>query len=122
MAFHLSRRFPDYGRIGLSLGGCSSRSTGPSEGRRSERLVDFAAGRSLGNHRICSQCRVISQGSSGWESTGYVHNVVFTCGAVAEPDGTVKIYWGAADTVMCVGEADVSDLLDLCMNHGRPAK
>jgi len=29
------------------------------------------------------------------EITGYVHNVVFTCGAVAESDGTVKIYWGA---------------------------
>jgi predicted GH43/DUF377 family glycosyl hydrolase len=23
--------------------------------------------------------------------TGYVHNVVFTCGATAEPDGTAKI-------------------------------
>ena len=31
-----------------------------------------------------------------WEITGYVHNfVVFTCGAVPEPDGTVKIFWGA---------------------------
>src|SRR3954465_4375322 len=27
-----------------------------------------------------------------------------------------------ADTVMCVGEADVSDLVALCMDHGRPAK
>jgi predicted GH43/DUF377 family glycosyl hydrolase len=48
-----------------------------------------------------------------WEITGYVHNVVFTCGAVAEPDGTVKIYWGGADTVMCVA---------LCLEQGRPAK
>ena len=29
-----------------------------------------------------------------WEITGYVHNVVFTCGAVLESDGTVKISWG----------------------------
>jgi len=57
-----------------------------------------------------------------WEVTGYVHNVVFTCGAVAEPDGTVKIYWGGADTVMCVGEANISDLVALCLEHGRPAK
>ena len=64
----------------------------------------------------------ILQPEDAWETTGYVHNVVFTCGAVPEPDGTVKIYWGAADTVMCVGEANVSDLLDLCINHGRPAK
>ncbi len=32
--------------------------TEPSEGHRSERLVDFAAGRSLGNHGICPQRRV----------------------------------------------------------------
>ena len=64
----------------------------------------------------------ILQPEDPWEMTGYVHNVVFTCGAVPEPDGTVKIYWGAADTVMCVGEADVSDLLELCLQCGRPAK
>jgi hypothetical protein len=42
-----------------------------------------------------------------YPDSGYVHNVVFTCGAVAEPDGTVKIYWGGADTVMCAGEANI---------------
>jgi hypothetical protein len=47
---------------------------------------------------------------------------VFTCGAVAEDDGTVKIYWGGADTVMCVGEANISDLVALCLDRGRPAK
>jgi len=36
---------------------------------------------------------------------------VFTCDAVPEPDGSVKIYWGRADTVMCVGESLVSDLV-----------
>jgi predicted GH43/DUF377 family glycosyl hydrolase len=30
-----------------------------------------------------------------WEISGYVHNVFFCCGAVAEDDGTMKIYWGA---------------------------
>jgi len=64
----------------------------------------------------------ILQPEDPWEITGYVHNVVFTCGAVAEPDGTVKIYWGGADTVMCVGEANVSDLVALCLDHSRPAK
>ena len=55
----------------------------------------------------------ILQPEDPWEITGYVHNVVFTCGAVPESDGTVKIYWGGADTVMCVGEANVSDLVAL---------
>src|SRR6059036_1502413 len=64
----------------------------------------------------------ILQPEDPWEITGYVHNVVFTCGAVAESDGTVKIYWGGADTVMCVGEANVSDLVALCLHQGRPAK
>ena len=64
----------------------------------------------------------ILQPEDPWEITGYVHNVVFTCGAVLESDGTVKIYWGGADTVMCVGEANVSDLVALCLHHGRPAK
>ncbi|MEE9294577.1 MAG: glycoside hydrolase family 130 protein [Phycisphaerae bacterium] len=56
-----------------------------------------------------------------WEVTGYVHNVVFTCGAVAEDDGTVKIYWGGADTVMCAGTAHIDELVDLCLRDGRPA-
>ncbi|MDD2527036.1 MAG: glycoside hydrolase family 130 protein [Lentimicrobiaceae bacterium] len=56
-----------------------------------------------------------------YELTGYVHNVVFTCGAVPEEDGTVKIYWGAADTVMCVGEAYINDLVNLCLNNSRKA-
>ncbi len=54
-----------------------------------------------------------------WEVTGYVHNVVFTCGAIPEEDGTVKIYWGGADKVMCVGTAYVSDLVDLCLQKPR---
>jgi predicted GH43/DUF377 family glycosyl hydrolase len=63
----------------------------------------------------------ILQPEDPWEVTGYVHNVVFSCGAVPEPDGTVKIYWGGADTVMCVGEANLADLVALCLQHGRSA-
>jgi predicted GH43/DUF377 family glycosyl hydrolase len=56
-----------------------------------------------------------------WELTGYVPNVVFTCGAIAEDDGTVKIYWGGADSVICVGVATIDDLVDLCLQKARPA-
>ena len=55
-----------------------------------------------------------------WELTGYVHNVVFSCGAIAEADGTLKIYWGGADSVMCVGTAKIADLVDLCRSRSRP--
>ena len=63
----------------------------------------------------------ILQPEDPWEVTGYVHNVVFTCGAIAEPDGSVKIYWGGADSVVCVGTARIDDLVDRCLNHSRPA-
>ncbi len=62
----------------------------------------------------------ILQPEDPWEVSGYVHNVVFCCGAVPEEDGLVKIYWGGADTVVCAGTAAVSELIDLCLSHGRP--
>ncbi|MCF8331608.1 MAG: glycoside hydrolase family 130 protein [Bacteroidales bacterium] len=63
----------------------------------------------------------ILQPEEVYERTGYVPNVVFTCGAVPEEDGTIKIYWGAADTVMCVGIAKIDDLVAHCLNNQRPA-
>jgi predicted GH43/DUF377 family glycosyl hydrolase len=54
-----------------------------------------------------------------WERTGYVPNVVFTCGAVPEEDGTVKIYWGGADTVMCAGSAQIRDFVEICLINSR---
>jgi len=56
-----------------------------------------------------------------WERTGYVPNVVFTCGVAPEDDGTVKIYWGGADTVMCAGTAKIDELVNLCLSDSRPA-
>jgi predicted GH43/DUF377 family glycosyl hydrolase len=53
--------------------------------------------------------------------SGYVPNVVFTCGAVPEDDGTIKIYWGGADTVMCAGTAVIDDLVQLCLTKTRAA-
>lgn len=61
----------------------------------------------------------ILQPEEDYEITGYVHNVVFTCAAVPEPDGTIKIYWGAADKVMCVGTAKIDDLVNLCLTKPR---
>ncbi len=63
----------------------------------------------------------ILQPEEPYEVTGYVHNVVFTCGAVPEDDGTIKLYWGGADTVMCAGTVSIRDLVDLCMTKNRKA-
>ncbi len=63
----------------------------------------------------------ILQPEDPWEITGYVSNVVFTCGAVPEDDGTVKIYWGGADSVMCAGTASIEDLVEMCLgSRARP--
>ncbi len=61
----------------------------------------------------------ILQPEDPWEVSGYVPNVVFSCGAIPEPDGSVKIYWGGADTVMCVGTAKINDLTELCIKQPR---
>jgi predicted GH43/DUF377 family glycosyl hydrolase len=61
----------------------------------------------------------ILQPEEVYEITGYVHNVVFTCGAVPEEDGSVKIYWGGADKVMCAGTANLELLVDHCLDNPR---
>ena len=61
----------------------------------------------------------ILQPEDPWEITGYVNNVVFTCGAAPEDDGTVKIYWGGADSVMCVGTAQIQELVEMCLQNSR---
>jgi len=64
--------------------------------------------------------RWILQPEDPWEVVGYVHNVVFTCGAVPEDDGTLKLYWGGADKVMCAGTAAIDELVDACLTWSRP--
>jgi len=73
------------------------------------------------SHVIAVADEWILQPEDPWEILGYVHNVVFTCGAVPEDDGTVRIYWGGADSVMCVGVARIDELVRLCLERGRPA-
>ena len=45
---------------------------------------------------------------------GFRNNTIFPGGMILEPDGEVKIYYGAADTVECLATAQVDDLLALC--------
>jgi predicted GH43/DUF377 family glycosyl hydrolase len=73
------------------------------------------------SHIIAVGDEWILQPEEDYELVGYVHNVVFTCGAVPEEDGSIKIYWGGADKVMCVGTAIIEDLVDHCLNNPRKA-
>ena len=50
-----------------------------------------------------------------WERVGYVPNVVFSCGATRAPgEGTLRLYWGAADTVLCTGTVEIDALVARC--------
>ena len=46
-----------------------------------------------------------------YERIGDVNNVIFACGAVVEPSGEIKIYYGAADTCICVATAQLDELI-----------
>ncbi len=49
-----------------------------------------------------------------YELIGQSPSVVFTNGAVVEDDGTIRIYYGAADSVLCLGTVNIDDLLSNC--------
>lgn len=50
-----------------------------------------------------------------YERVGDVNNVVFSCGAILEENGEdLKIYYGASDTSICVGTANVNSLMQFC--------
>jgi beta-1,4-mannooligosaccharide/beta-1,4-mannosyl-N-acetylglucosamine phosphorylase len=46
--------------------------------------------------------------------SGYRYQVIFPGGMVVEPDGEVKIYYGASDAVECLATAKLDDLIALC--------
>lgn len=50
---------------------------------------------------------------------GNVSNVVFTCGAILEDGGELKVYYGAADQVICLASASLTDIIDLCFTESR---
>ena len=70
--------------------------------------------------QVCVADDWILEPQDPWERSGYVPNVIFTCGAIPDEDGNIIIYWGGADTVMCAGTAYISDLVDMCCKNSRP--
>jgi predicted GH43/DUF377 family glycosyl hydrolase len=48
-----------------------------------------------------------------YERIGNVPNVVFSCGGLLQ-DGQVQIYYGASDSCVCLGTANVRDIIDVC--------
>jgi beta-1,4-mannooligosaccharide/beta-1,4-mannosyl-N-acetylglucosamine phosphorylase len=53
-----------------------------------------------------------------YECIGQTPNVVFTCGAVEMDDGTLNIYYGGADTRVCLATTTVDELVEFCLKDG----
>ena len=51
-----------------------------------------------------------------YELTGLVEHVCFPCSMIVEDDATVKLYYGAADTVQCVATGKLEDIIHACKN------
>ncbi len=49
-----------------------------------------------------------------YERIGDIGNVVFSCGVIPEDDGTIKVYYGAADTCICLSIGRIDDLIESC--------
>ena len=49
-----------------------------------------------------------------YERIGDIGNVVFSCGVIPEDDGTLKVYYGAADTCICLSIGRIDDLIESC--------
>jgi beta-1,4-mannooligosaccharide/beta-1,4-mannosyl-N-acetylglucosamine phosphorylase len=47
-------------------------------------------------------------------SGGYRNNVVFPMSGILQENGEVSIYYGAADTTICLATAGLDELLEMC--------
>jgi predicted GH43/DUF377 family glycosyl hydrolase len=52
-----------------------------------------------------------------YERVGEVPNLVYSCGAVFEPSGEIKLYYGAANSCICLGTTDLATVIEACL-HG----
>lgn len=48
-----------------------------------------------------------------YERVGDVANVIFPCGTTIDATGALRLYYGAADTTVCVATSSLTTLLDL---------
>lgn len=71
--------------------------------------------------KVIARCNVpLLSPREDYERIGDVGNVVFACGAIIEDDGEVKLYYGGADTCVCVATAPLDDVLACTLDGTRP--
>ena len=52
-----------------------------------------------------------------YERIGDIPNVCFACGAVVDDNGSMKIYYGAADTSICVALTTLDEIMSESFNN-----
>ena len=65
---------------------------------------------------IAAPTEMILAAEEDYECIGQTPNVVFTGGAIETDDGKLNIYYGGADTRICVAQTTIDDLLDFCLS------
>ena len=63
---------------------------------------------------LCRSAIPILSPREEYERTGDIPNVVYSTGAILEDDGTLKIYYGGADTCICIGTVKLANLMQFC--------
>ena len=64
-------------------------------------------------HKVIARCsEPILSPREDYERIGDVGNVTFACGAVVENSGEIKVYYGAADTCVCVATTNFNELVE----------
>lgn len=70
-------------------------------------------------HKVLGRANVpILSPKEPYERSGDVNNLVFSCGAVLEDGGEFRLFYGGADSCICVGTAPVRKMVDRCLDGG----
>jgi len=54
-----------------------------------------------------------------YERIGDVPNLVYSCGAIIEPDNQLKLYYGAANSCICLGTTGLKQLIKECLESDK---
>lgn len=53
-----------------------------------------------------------------YERIGDLNNVIFSCGTIYDR-GCVRVYYGGSDSCICMGQAQIDDILEICQTADR---
>jgi len=65
--------------------------------------------------RVGDECILTPE--APYENAGHTPNCVFASSHVVEPDGSIKLYYGAADRYQCVADTSVGELLEVALRR-----